>query len=764
MTNRSPAGAGSPARSPRAPISLAVEARRRRFRYEVIGLTLFTAGLLLLTGAGRHSGLIAPFLHHSLAVLVGRMGGGAVAVGLLSLGVVMILRGERMELGRLAAGFGILVWIGLAVSQLAREGVGVLGREFAAEPGGLFGVLLAELARWLFGRAFGALVLVLAGVCAFGYISDTPLIKMLRAATWVFGHLGQGGLKLLISVRLPRLPRRKPAQPQPRARPRRKVEPPNPPAPAKPQREPADTTPQTPRSDKPQLQLLTTEEEAEEPGEGYEHYELPPLSLLTEAPSSEEAKREALASKETLETALGDYGIEAKVVEVERGPRVTRYEILLPPGVRVGKVTGLADDLAYALKALAVRVEAPVPGKGVIGIEVPNPEVTFVHLREIMESKAAERARSKIAFALGRDISGHPMMADLATMPHLLIAGATNSGKSVSLNSMIASMLFRARPDEVKFLMIDPKRVELSLFEGIPHLAAPVAHDARESAGLLRWAIREMEVRYKQFAELGVRNIVGWNERAQTDSDIEPLYLLVIVIDELADLMMQAATEFEVSICRLAQLARATGIHLVVATQRPSVNVITGTIKANISSRIAFAVASQVDSRTILDINGAERLVGSGDMLYLPLDAPTGKPIRIQGAYICERDIGAVVEFLKKQARPEYAEGALESAGAVVLPGKGDGDDDPMFEKTLEFVLATQHASASMLQRKFKLGYTRAARLIDMMEERGYVGPHDGKRPREVYGGRTDRLAEQARRGEEAESEEKEETEGFEDE
>jgi len=362
--------------------------------------------------------------------------------------------------------------------------------------------------------------------------------------------------------------------------------------------------------------------------------------------------------------------------------------------------------------------------------------VTFVHLREILESPAAGRTKSKIAFALGRGISGRPMLADLATMPHLLIAGATNSGKSVCLNSLIATILFRARPDEVKMLLIDPKRVELSLFEGIPHLGAPVAHDAREAAGLLRWAIREMELRYSQFADLGVRNILGWNERAQIDDELEPFYYLVIVIDELADLMMQAATEFETSICRLAQLARATGIHLVVATQRPSVNVITGTIKANIASRIAFAVASQVDSRTILDVNGAERLVGSGDMLYLPLDAPTGKPVRIQGAYIGERDITAVVNFWKQQAKPEFAPAAMESIGSTHLDTSKEGGDadDPMFEKTLEFVLATKHASASMLQRKFKLGYTRAARLIDMMEERGYVGPHDGRRPREVFG------------------------------
>jgi len=316
-------------------------------------------------------------------------------------------------------------------------------------------------------------------------------------------------------------------------------------------------------------------------------------------------------------------------------------------------------------------------------------------------------------------------------MPHLLIAGATNSGKSVCINAMIASILFRARPDEVKFLMVDPKRVELSLYAGIPHLVAPVAHDAKESAGLLRWAIREMEHRYQIFADNGVRNIVGYNEQAAIDVDLESMYYLVIVIDELADLMMQAATEFEISICRLAQLARATGIHLVVATQRPSVNVITGTIKANISSRIAFAVASQVDSRTILDINGAERLVGSGDMLFLPIDE--SKPTRIQGAYIAEKDINALVAFLRKQAKPEYVAEVLSVPGAKGIAGGDEEMEDEMFEKALDLVVSTKYASASMLQRKLKLGYTRAARLIDMMEDRGYIGPADGSRPREVF-------------------------------
>ena len=742
--------AGGQARPARRLIPLPAEHPRRRLRYEVIGLGLLVLGIVLLVGAQRESGLVAPHLYRALCLLVGKVGGMTVSLALILLGCVMVLRWQPIEFGRLSASFGILLWLGLAIWQLALPQRGVLGLDLINEPGGLLGVLLSEMLRPLFGQSLGTLILSLAALCAIGYLSDTPVVRMLGGFARLTGRVGKAAFRSAAGLRLPRFRIRPPAPAQPR-RAKRKVEPPHPIG-AKPPAEPQEPTePGAPAEEQepgaqPQLQLLdsslNSEEEDREPSAEWANFELPPLELLSEAPSSEEAQREALGSVETLEQALASYGIEAQVVDVERGPRVTRYEIMLPPGVRVSKVTNLADDLAYALKALAVRVEAPVPGKGVIGIEVPNPEVTFVHLREIMESKAAERTKSKLAFALGRDISGHPMLADLATMPHLLIAGATNSGKSVCLNALITSLLFRARPDEVKLLLIDPKRVELSLFEGIPHLGAPVAHDAKEAAGLLRWAIREMELRYSQFADVGVRNIKGWNERSQTDDDMEPMYYLVIVIDELADLMMQAATEFETSICRLAQLARATGIHLVVATQRPSVNVITGTIKANIASRIAFAVASQVDSRTILDINGAEKLVGSGDMLFLPLDAPTGKPVRLQGAYIGERDLTAVVDFLKKQAMPHYAKGALESAGSVVLRADADGVDDEMFEKALDFVLATKHASASMLQRKFKLGYTRAARLIDIMEERGYVGPHDGRKPREVYASTQDRMRE----------------------
>mgnify|MGYP005839336861 CR=1 FL=1 len=734
MTDRSSLGVARSARPTRRLVPLPAEPRRRRLRYEVVGLGVLTLGLLLLFSAGRHSGVLAPALNSALSSLFGRLGATAIALALLALGGAMVLRWEPIPFARLATGFGLLLWMGLGIAQLRAPGEGLLGRDYRTEPGGVFGLLLSEVLRPLVGRGFGVFVLTLAGLCTLAYLTDTPLLHIFRGTARAVRRLA--GLPVVVW----RSRRPRPAPPPSvrrrsspaRKEPRKALPLPEPtPAPTAPPPEPAPAP-------QPALALEPAEPEPEppeiEPPADYQDYQLPPLELLAEPPSQEQARQEALASVETLENALASYGIEARVVDVERGPRVTRYEIHLPAGVRVSRVTNLADDLAYALSALAVRVEAPVPGKGVIGIEVPNSDVTFVHLREILEAPVAQRMRSRIAFALGRDISGHPLMADLATMPHLLIAGATNSGKSVCLNSLIASLLFRARPDEVKMLLIDPKRVELSLFEGIPHLAAPVAHDAKEAAGLLRWAIREMELRYSQFADVGVRNIAGWNERSKIDADMEPMYYLVIVIDELADLMMQAATEFETSICRLAQLARATGIHLVVATQRPSVNVITGTIKANIASRIAFAVASQVDSRTILDVNGAERLVGSGDMLYLPLDAPTGKPIRIQGAYVSERDITALVDFLKRQAKPHYSQAALESAGSVQIPGQQEEADDPMFEQALDYVLATKHASASMLQRKFKLGYTRAARLIDMMEERGYVGPHDGRRPREVYG------------------------------
>jgi S-DNA-T family DNA segregation ATPase FtsK/SpoIIIE len=725
---------------------IAGERRHRRIRHEVIGLGLLALGLIIALSTFPNAGFLARYLGFGLRYLVGDIGALVVAIGLLISGAVLVAQRHRPPMRSTAVSLGVLFFVLLGLYQLTSSGQGILGRAMAAEPGGVLGVLLAELLKATLGSLLGAIVLVLAGMSALAIIVDRPLAALAAGAG---RGIAAGALAAVKSARTlwekrrrpaPALPAKRPARTAPRAlreqphaleaAPKQEAEPgaqqklaalPAPrPARAAPLKKPK---PQ-PRDD----QLSLAEEGMAEPPKG-SAYKLPPTSLLSEVESR--PQREDVSDNiELVENTLRSFGIDAKVVEIERGPRVTRYEIQPPPGVRVSRITNLADDLALALAALDVRVEAPVPGKGVIGIEVPNAEVVFVNLKEIIESDEMKENPSLLAFALGKDISGHSRVADLQRMPHLLIAGATNTGKSVCLNSMIASMLLRTRPHEVKFLMVDPKRVELSLFAGIPHLVAPVAHDAKQAAGLLRWAIREMEARYQRFSDLGVRNIVSYNELAAVEEGLQQMYYLVIVIDELADLMMQAATEFESSICRLAQLARATGIHLVVATQRPSVNVITGTIKANISSRVAFAVASQVDSRTILDINGAERLVGSGDMLYYPMDAT--KPTRIQGAYISERDIGVIVEFLKQQGKPEFLAEPIVAHGEGGLGGD-EGIDDEMFEKALDFVLSTKYASASMLQRKLRIGYTRAARLVDMMEERGYVGPADGSRPREVY-------------------------------
>ncbi len=457
------------------------------------------------------------------------------------------------------------------------------------------------------------------------------------------------------------------------------------------------------------------------------NYTLPPLSLLREPPAPPKRNQAELKEKiAILERTLEEFGIGANVVEVAHGPTVTRYEIQLDPGIKVSKVVNLADNLAMALAAIAVRVEAPIPGKSAIGVEVPNDVPQVVPLREVIEREEFWNAPSLLTIALGKDVAGVPKYSDLTRLPHLLIGGATNSGKSMCLLSLISCILFRATPREVRFVMIDPKRVELSLFEGIPHLMCPVVRDVRQASGALRAVLKEMDRRYDLFANMGVRNIQGYNERMP---EAERLPYVVVVIDELADLMMQAAAEVETSICRLAQLARATGIHLVVATQRPSVDVITGTIKANIASRIAFAVSSQVDSRTILDQVGAERLLGRGDMLYLPIDA--SKPMRIQGCFLSEAEIEAIVDFWRDQEAPVY----LLNPTDFEMPGasyEDDEEDDELYPSAVRLVVSHGQASTSMLQRRFKIGYGRAARLLDLMERRGIVGPLDGAKPRQV--------------------------------
>jgi S-DNA-T family DNA segregation ATPase FtsK/SpoIIIE len=432
---------------------------------------------------------------------------------------------------------------------------------------------------------------------------------------------------------------------------------------------------------------------------------------------------------EIIERTLDEFNVQATVVEISHGPTVTRYEIQLGKGVKVSKITSLADNLAMQLAAIDVRVEAPIPGKAAIGVEVPNKLKAIVGLREVIESDGFMKAESLLTFALGKDVSGMPKWADLTKMPHLLIAGSTNSGKSVALNTLISSMLFRCTPDQLKFILIDPKRVELSLFDGIPHLACPVIKDVRLASGALRQAVKEMEHRYELLARAGSRNILAYNEKVPEG---DKLPYIVLVVDELADLMMQARAEVEQLIARLAQLARATGIHLVIATQRPSVDVVTGLIKANISSRMAFAVSSQVDSRTILDTGGAERLIGRGDMLFMPIDA--SKPTRIQGCYLSDKETEDLVKYLKTQGKPVYTIDPSISVGEGGGAGGSDdeGTSDELYEMAVRLVVAKGSASTSSLQRRFKIGYNRAARLLDTMEQQGIVGALDGAKPREV--------------------------------
>ena len=468
-----------------------------------------------------------------------------------------------------------------------------------------------------------------------------------------------------------------------------------------------------------------------DPAPTYEDFELPPLSLLNEPPihkSNAESRMQKLKNSRILEETLNSFRIEAKVVEVSVGPTVTRYDLAPGPGVKVASIANLSNDLALSLAAQGIRIEAPIPGKSAVGIEIPNKEPQPVYLREILQEQRFDNFPSKLAFAVGKDIAGDSVITDIAKMPHLLIAGATGSGKSVCINTLIASLLYKSRPDEVKLLMIDPKVVELSVYNGIPHLLIPVVTDPKKASGALSWAVSEMETRYNMFAETGCRDLKSFNQ-VKSKADEAPLPQIVIIIDELADLMMTCKGEVEESICRLAQKARAAGIHLIVATQRPSVDVITGLIKANIPSRLAFAVSSGTDSRTVLDMYGAEKLLGKGDMLFSPMG--NNKPVRIQGGFISDREVENLVNFLKAQAPVVYT---TEMIQQVTMPGKAniEGEVDEFFHEAVDFLLTKGKASTSMLQRQFRIGYNRASRLMDELETRGIVGPEDGVKPRKV--------------------------------
>lgn len=467
-----------------------------------------------------------------------------------------------------------------------------------------------------------------------------------------------------------------------------------------------------------------------------ENYEFPPIEFLEkgEVQALKGGKKTVTETASKLQKTLYSFGVSAKVEKVSVGPSITRYELRPAEGVRVSKIAKLADDIALNLAAESIRIEAPIPGKQAVGIEVPNKENEIVRLRDIIDSEKFQISKSKLSMALGKNVAGEEVIADIAKMPHVLIAGSTGSGKSVCINTLITSIIYKAKPSEVKLVMVDPKVVELSVYNGIPHLLIPVVTDPKKAAGALNWAVQEMVNRYSLFAEKGVRDINGYNEQLEKEEGGEKLPQIVIIVDELADLMMVAPNDVEDAICRLAQMARAAGMHLVIATQRPSVDVITGIIKANIPSRIAFAVSSGIDSRTILDMVGAEKLLGKGDMLFSPIG--TSKPVRVQGAFVSDKEVEKIVDFLKASGETVYSEDVLEKIEKSSMNEKEvkdeDDDTDELLMEAIETVVETGQASTSFIQRRFKVGYARAGRIMDQMEARGIISGYEGSKPRQV--------------------------------
>ncbi|MCS6858893.1 MAG: DNA translocase FtsK [Abditibacteriales bacterium] len=699
----------------------------RLLAYEMAGIALLAVGVILLVNALRaDEGMVPMAAVRVLRFLFG-VGVYLLPLFLIFMGAVLVARGSGLSTASIARGFGAAFFVVVIAAHLALPS----GAEFAPgtreDYGGLVGAAVIFALRRTVGNIGSWVVVIALGMVAFLLLSNASLTFLLRSlmtAAVATGRFLKAKFKLLVFQRSAPAPE---AERKSRRAPRRSPEPTQP-SPQPPEPTAGNAGRGTRR--RATLQLPSGVTLPEYFREFVSALDPPTAADMRDTETSVEA------GIRLVEDTLASFRIEAKVREVKRGPVITRYEVEPAPGIRVSRIANLADDLALALAAIDVRVEAPVPGKSVIGIEVPNKRIHFVRMRELIELDEFLNAPSKLTFALGKDIAGQPKFADLTRMPHLLIAGATNSGKSVCLNAIITSILARATPEEVKLSLIDPKRVELTLYKDIPHLFHPVVVDAKEAVRALRGAIAEMERRYKLFAERGVRNIQSFNSKLAEGE--EPLYYILIVIDELADLMMQAAAEFERLICRIAQLARATGIHLVIATQRPSVNVITGVIKANISSRIAFAVASQVDSRTILDCNGAERLIGSGDMLFHPIDAP--KPLRIQGAYVSEEEVNRVVQTLSQWGGAPSTFpldlGAVEEQMQAEARAKAAAEErDPLFEEAVALVRRRGMASASMLQREFEIGYPRAGRLIDQLEKAGIIGPQEGSKPREILVG-----------------------------
>ncbi len=692
-------------------------------RREMAGVVLVALGILgYLSLAFPHSGVLGRDLGRGLIVVFGLLAwlvpAAIIVTGILRLYNQPSLSRQRRAWGVLLVYLGFTVlfgfgglpvggWLGTHLLLLTARGLGHPGSIILGLVLIIFGVMLITGGSIVAGaRQFGqaglaALKAVLRGLARF----------VLWIRDWVYPV-----------EEAPEAPVREKASPKPR---RPKTERPVVLPPLDDEEDPVLLT--VPVQQREQVSKPTT---VQPPvfSRGGQPYLPPPMALLA-APSGGRASGRGPSAEErgrVLIESLRQFGIEVRLSEVSQGPAITRFEIVPPPGVKVSRIVNLADDIALSLAATGVRIEAPIPGKSAIGIEVPNDQISAVLLREVLESAPFTDSESPLTVALGRDVAGTPIVARLDQMPHLLVAGATGSGKSVLINVLITSLLYRSSPDVVRLLLIDPKVVELSVYNGIPHLISPVVTEPKKAAGALRWAVQEMERRYRLFAAQGVRDVTRYNQVGE-----EHLPLIVIIIDELADLMMVAPQDVEESIARLAQMARAAGLHLVVATQRPSVDVITGTIKANVPSRIAFAVSSQVDSRTILDAAGAEKLLGRGDMLFSPVGSP--KPQRVQGAFVTEKEIETVVKYLRDHVdSPAQEEAPLDFSAANGESAPPD-ETDALFLDAVRIVVESQQASTSMLQRRMRVGYTRAARLIDAMEARGFIGPADGARPREVY-------------------------------
>ena len=627
---------------------------------------------------------------------------------------VRIFRQEGMDL-RIPRILGIIVFL-LSLSSLISLSLGNEVKSFSR--GGFLGFATANFVATYFGRLGGYITFITLGILSFALVTEILISTF-------FSHL-IGKFKMFLHPfanfkfkERPKVVKLKPQNSVPLIK--AKV------AQVQAQESVKEAVPKFGLTGKPKIQIKTKPPEQEAKAHYQEiqigDYHLPSLDLLVSPPPLEarQIKEDLEANARILEETLSDFGISVKVTDIERGPVITRYELEPAPGVKLNRIVSLADDIALTMKAPSVRIVAPIPGKARVGIEVPNIQSNLVYLKETLISNEFQKSESKLTLALGKDIAGHPVVTDLADMPHLLIAGTTGSGKTVCVNSLILSMLFRCTPNELKFLMVDPKMVELAPFNGLPHLLCPVVTDAKKAAVALNWVVNEMEQRYQFLAKVGARNIEAYNEKQ------EKIPYIVIIIDELADLMIVSRDQIETAITRLAQLSRAVGIHLILATQRPSVDVITGVIKANFPARISFKVASKVDSRTVLDANGADKLLGKGDMLFLLPGEE--KLIRAQGALVSDKEIEAVVDFIREQAAPIFNEEILKDQQKSTV---ANGEKDELFDQAVRVIMESNQASVSILQRRMRLGYTRAARIIDMMEVEGLVGPFEGSKPRKI--------------------------------